>query len=124
MKAITNKAELKEGRRYSHAEVIHLIEDKYRGRLVRKKANIFSEMDKKSQEIFLLLTKQIQEKFPDAVVYAAGSRVNGNWIETSDYDLYIYLNPDKWDEVRKIKFEYKACLHFKLPQGILIRQIV
>lgn len=120
-KIFTDKSQLKEGRKYSHAEVILLIEDKYRGRPKRKPAKSFSEMTDKNQEIFLILAKQIQEKFPDAVIYAGGSRMNGDWIEASDYDLNIYLPPDKWDEVRKMKFEYKACLHFKLPQGVLIK---
>ena len=77
------------------------------------------------EQEFIEIAKQIQEVFPEAVVFAFGSRVNGNWIDESDYDVNVYLGKDQWEEAKKIKFSYRVNIHFKpTTYGIPIRQIV
>ena len=49
-------------------------------------------MNKKDHEIFSLFASSIRERFPDARIWAFGSRVNGRSTEKSDLDVCVVVD--------------------------------
>ena len=62
--------------------------------------NDFSEKDK---TILLEIKKIIISYLNDSKVFVYGSRIKGNWDETSDYDISIITNIKNTDLKNKVK---------------------
>lgn len=89
---------------YSYNENKHLIVFKQEERFqVRDKASSLTEMTMDEQARFTAIARSIKERFKNAVCYAHGSRVNGNFVEDSDYDVAVQgLKLSELVEVRKM----------------------
>jgi predicted nucleotidyltransferase len=74
---------------------------------VIKKWDDFSESDK---EIFLNIKKKITGVVGDCRIFAFGSRINGNWVESSDYDVIVKkdLSQTQFNEIRSIEHDVKV----------------
>jgi predicted nucleotidyltransferase len=65
-------------------------------------------MSKQDRRIFDQFTSRVRERFPDARIWAFGSRARGNATWESDFDICIVLNQvnqetDRW--IRDIAWE-------------------
>lgn len=65
-------------------------------------------MSKQDRRIFDQFTSRVRQRFPDARIWAFGSRVRGNATWESDFDICIVLNQvnqetDRW--IRDIAWE-------------------
>jgi len=54
-------------------------------------------LTKKDKDVFTFFALQVRERFPDARVWAFGSRVKGHFTEESDLDVCVVL--DRLDDV-------------------------
>jgi predicted nucleotidyltransferase len=66
---------------------------------------MLTERDRSIMELF---ARKVREIFPEARIYAFGSRVRGDYEEDSDLDLCILINVfswDHWGQIRDIAWE-------------------
>ena len=92
----------------SHAKRYHEREP------VHQKARMFRELTEDNRAKFLALAKLIRNEVPDAIITVFGSRVNGNFLPSSDYDMTVKISPDDpaVKKIKEIKFPVKVDLKF------------
>jgi len=74
----------------------------------------YDDLPHNQKEILSKIKKIIQEQIGECQIRLFGSRINGNWIETSDYDLLIYksINKEAIIELKSINFGVRVDLCF------------
>jgi predicted nucleotidyltransferase len=94
---------------------------------VHAKIKHFSEVPIVQQHIFRAVKKFVNQLLPETKCYAYGSRINGNWIETSDYDIVVMAKPSS--EIKLIiarkEFMGKVDIRYTshLPASLMVEII-
>lgn len=99
--------------RYAFSKHPHLLARKHFNReQIHPPATTFSELTKDNQEGFMTRALQIWNKAPECRLYAFGSRVAGNFLRESDYDINVIgTTTHQQKAIKKIQFE-KTDLKF------------
>lgn len=112
------KKDLRSGVRYTHAEVQHLIENKFSHRPPASYKKSLSELTAQNREVFLHIRDRLQEVDSSCRCIAYGSRTSDEFREDSDYDVTVITNETAFAQMKQIRFEFKVDLRFMKLQGI------
>lgn len=77
----------------------------------------FSEEDK---TILSNIKKIIVENIGDCKISVFGSRTKGNWVESSDYDIFIHkvLSKEIVDNLKNINYGVRVDVHYLASESI------
>lgn len=88
--------------------------------------NSYDQIEEKQKNEIEKITCFIEDVCPGSKIYLFGSRVKGTWIEESDYDLIVDIDPNSEgaEIIRNKKFNVKTDFWFsKEPKGLEYIQI-
>lgn len=82
-------------------------------------ATCWAELTQENKALFQKAAAILQEKYPEAKLFAFGSRVNGNWSEESDLDIVCQAEEFKREKVPVTETINADCFPF-VPSNLLI----
>lgn len=122
---------LTRGIRYSHSQAHLVLFSKWFGRIfIHPPAKSFHELTEENKNGFISIAQLITDRFPSARCFCFGSRVKGNFIPDSDFDVIVTgVDLESFLELQLIRFPFKvnafrSCSHNPENDPFLIRQIV
>lgn len=91
---------------------------------VHKKITDFRQLPIDQQKVFKEIKTFICKILGETKCYAFGSRVNGNWIEESDYDVLVYSQASKEIKLIILRKDFKVKTDIKYSSGALISNMI
>ena len=91
---------------------------------IYKKITDFRQMPIDQQKVFKEVKHFVCKILGETKCYAFGSRVNGNWLPESDYDILIYSNPSKEIKLIILRKDFKVKVDIRYSVGALISNMI
>ena len=75
---------------------------------IHPKITTFNEVPEEQKQVLLRVKRFITRNIGECQLTFHGSRVNGNWVEDSDYDIYVHKDVEQEIKTHLRKHDYGA----------------
>lgn len=105
--------------RWAFANAPSPVRLKEHGKLIHPVIKHFDEFTDEQKELLKGIKSCVHQVIPNVKVFVFGSRINGRWRESSDYDIFVqYLpNPKQAEQCKSFQHGVRIDMRFSNGDG-------